>query len=278
MTTHVKGNTETTRNSSKAKRHYKVTAVDEKTGDADLELSIDWVHMQASFEKPDGLKPEPIVFQSDDPEKQPKEFQDVQQTIGKPRATIRFNPAGMPIKVIQSALPPSPPPAVNTPPANPAATGPSSPPIHDTTPENFLLPLPEQPVAVGETWKDRFVIVLRDNNKNLNRIIIQQSYKLVDVKNGLAVIEFRTAVLTPVQNPAVLGQLIQREIIGKAVFDLARGLVIARESGVDNTVVGPFGPQSSMKAKSQYREKVIDDAAQAGPEGSAPAAVTAKKE
>ena len=53
ITTHVKDDTETAKNSSQAKRqHFKVIAVDEKTGDADLELSIDWVHMLASFNNP----------------------------------------------------------------------------------------------------------------------------------------------------------------------------------------------------------------------------------
>src|SRR5205814_4494121 len=44
ITTHVKDDTETAKNSSQVKRHFKVIAVDEKNGEADLELSIDCVH------------------------------------------------------------------------------------------------------------------------------------------------------------------------------------------------------------------------------------------
>lgn len=252
ITTHVKENTETVRNSSTARRHYKVVKVDEKTGDANLELSIDWVRMVASFDNPDRKKTEPIEFQSDDPEKHPKQFQEVLDTVGKPRATIRFSPAGKPLEVITKV--PGKPAA-----GNQLAPGPAPLPAHDTTPESYLLQLPEQPVAIGETWKDRFDVLVRDDEKNLVRITIQRSYTLTEVNEGRARIDFRTTILTPLRNPSIEGQLIQREIAGKAVFDMARGLIVSREAGVDKTVLGPFGPQSSMHARSQYREKLLGD-------------------
>jgi len=252
ITTHVKENTETVRNSSTARRHYKVTKVDEKTGDAHLELSIDWVRMTASFDNPDRKKTEPIEFQSDDPEKHPKQFQEVLDTIGKPRATIRFSPAGKPLEVLNKV--PGKPAA-----GNQSAPGPAPLPAHDTTPESYLLQLPEQPVAIGETWKDRFDVVVKDSDNNRSRITIQRSYTLTEVDEDRALIEFRTTILTPMRNPSIEGQLIQREIAGKAVFDIARGLIVSREAGVDKTVLGPFGPQSSMHARSRFHEKLLDD-------------------
>src|SRR5262245_49770781 len=257
ITTHVKDETETVRNSSKAKRHFTVKAVDEKTGDADLELSIDWVHMLASFENPNRPKTAPVEFQSDDPSKHPEQFNYVLATLGKPRATIRFSRSGIPIKVLEGALPP-PPKA-----SQQLATGPAAPPLADATPETFFVPLPEEPVAVGASWKERFDLVLQDNNKNRQKVTIQRSYKLAEIAGRLATIELLTGVLTPIDNPAIEGQLIQREIAGTVIFDLDRGAVIARESGVDKTVVEPFGPRSSMRAKSKYREKLLNDEATA---------------
>jgi hypothetical protein len=251
--THVKEETETVRNSSKARRHFTVKAVDEQAGTADLELFIDWVHMLASFENPSRPKTEPIEFQSDDPEKHPKQFEDVLATVGKPRATIRFSTSGKPLKVLEGALPP--PPAA----ANALAKGPVARPVADTTPETYFLPLPEAPVAVGESWKDLIDLLLYDNLKNPARVTIQRNYRLVEVKAGRATIELRTTVLTPVKNPSIAGQLIQREISGKIVFDLERGAVVMRESWVDNSVVGPFGERSSMQARSKHREKLLDD-------------------
>jgi hypothetical protein len=138
-----------------------------------------------------------------------------------------------------------------------------TPPLTDATPETYFVPLPEGPVAIGDSWKDRFDIVLMDNEKNRVKVTIQQGYKLAEVTGRQATIELRTAVLTPIQNPAIEGQLIQREISGKVIFDLDRGAVISRESGVDRTVAGPFGPRTLMQAKSKYREKLVNDEATA---------------
>jgi hypothetical protein len=251
ITTHVNEETETVRNASKARRHYRVKAIDDKTGNADLELSIDWVHMLASFDNPNRAKTKPIEFQSDDPEKQPRQFQEVAESVGKPRGTIQFSPFGKPLEIV-GGLPVKPPAA-----ANQLAQGPAAPPLHDTSPESFLVPLPEQPVAIGETWKERFDIVLRDSEKNRFRITIQRSFKLAEVKEGRALIELGTAVLTPIPNPSIAGQLIQREITGKVVFDIDRGLIVSREAGVDRTVLGPFGAKSSMRAKTEYRERLL---------------------
>jgi hypothetical protein len=259
--TQVKNDSETVRNSSRSKRHYAVKAANENgsTGGAtgDLELSIDWVHMVASFESPERGNSAPVEFQSDDPQKHPPQFEKVLATVGKPTAIIRFSDKGKPIKVLKGAIP-APPPA-----APQLAKGPAAPPVADPTPESYFLPFPDEPVSVGETWKDRFDILLVDNDKRRIKITIQRNYRLVAVKDGRATIELRTAVLTPVQDPAIAGQLIQREITGNLVFDLERGIVLSRETGVDNTVVGPFGPNSSMRAKSKYHEKLLEEEATA---------------
>jgi hypothetical protein len=253
ITTHVKDETETVRNSSTARRHFNVKAVDEKTGEAELELSIDWVHMLASFENPNRPKTTPVEFQSDDPDKHPEQFNYILATVGKPRATIRFSPSGIPLKVLRGAVPPSPKSSQQL------ASGPTAPPLTDATPETYFVPLPEKPVAVGESWNERLDIVLQDNDKNRQKVTIQGKYTLAEVAGRQATIELRTAVLTPIQNPAIEGQLIQREISGKVVFDLDRGAVVSRELGVDKTVVGPFGSKSSMRARSKYREKLLVD-------------------
>jgi hypothetical protein len=253
ITTTVKDETETVTNSSESKRHYTVKAVDENTGAADLELSIDWVHMVASFQNPARTKTEPIEFQSDDPEKQPKQFQDVRATVGKPRATIRFSPAGKVVKVLKGAAPP---PAKAS---KQLSQGPAAPPVTEASPETYFLPLPDEPVAVGTTWKERVDVLLRDDQKNLNKITIQQNLRLAEVTGRRATIELRTFVLTPVANPAIEGQLIQREVSGNLVFDIDRGVVLSRETSVDKTVIGAFGPKSSMQARSTYREKLVED-------------------
>jgi hypothetical protein len=256
--TQMNGETETVKNSSRAKRHFRVVAVDQQTGEADLELWIDWVHMLVEFENLARLKTDPVEFQSDDPQKHPDQFLDILSTIGKPRATIRFSATGKVVKVLAGAI--VPPPTA----ANQLAQGPAAPPASDGPTESFFPQLPQQPVAIGETWRDRFDVQLRDEHKNHYKIVIQQSYRLTEISDGRANIEFRTTVLTPVSNPQIAGQLIERELAGKVVFDIDRGLIVSRESSVDNTVIGPFGPKSSMRAKRQYREKLTADEPAAG--------------
>src|SRR5262249_49800977 len=141
ITTHLSGETETAKNSTQMKRHYKVTGVDKQTGAGDLELSIDWVRMVASFENGNS-DPEPLEFQSDDPEKHPDKYKHVLETVGRPRAAIRFGTQGKPLKVLWGA--PAEvvaPPGAQSAPAIPQKPGAGV----ETSHETYFLPLPEEP-------------------------------------------------------------------------------------------------------------------------------------
>ena len=241
LTTNKNQDTETARNSTKSKRHYRVMAVDAKTGIAELELTIDWVHMLASFDKGDGTPTEPIEFQSDDPNKHPKKFGDILSSIGKHDRRC-FSPTGAPVK---------------TPPVGPRRPEPAVTNGTDGALEAHLFPLPEQAVAIGESWKERSDVRVKDDQQNLVRITLQRTYKLTEVKNGRAFIDYRTVILTPIQIPAVAAQFIEREITGKIEFDIEQGLIVLREWSVDKTIVGAVGANSSMRANSHYREKLL---------------------
>lgn len=261
MTTHFSGSTEIAKNKSESRRAYKVTQVTPK-GEGDLQLSIEWVHMTAQFDN--GIsKTRPIEFQSDDPNKRPQQFQHILATIGPPQATIRFSPSGHPLKV--EPLIPTPP--SNTDPAKdkaPAA-GSAAAMAADASHENYLILLPEQPVAVGETWKERFEIMAREPPEKFPiKITMQRSFKLTEIKEGNATIEFRTVILTPIQNPAISAQLMQRETTGKFVFDVDQGLIVSREATCDRTVLDSLGPKSSTRAISKYQEKLLSVTATAG--------------
>jgi hypothetical protein len=261
LTTNKNQDTETARNSTKSKRHYQVVAVDAKTGIAELELTIDWVHMLASFDKGDGTPAEPIEFQSDDPKKHPKKFDDILSSIGK-HDRRRFSPTGAPVKAPTQG-PRRPEPAVTN--------------VTDGNLEAHLFPLPEQAVAIGETWKERFDVRVKDDQQNLVLISLQRRYKLTEVKNGRAFIDCRTVILTPIQNPAVAAQFIEREITGTIEFDIEQGLIVSREWSVDKTLVGAVGANSSMRAISRYREKLLGSEATADRVGKVVPASSSKK-
>ncbi len=238
LTTSKNQEAETVRNSSKSKRHYRVAAVDDKTGVADLEMIIDWVHMVATFDKHDGSPVEPIEFQSDDPNKRPAKFAQIMASIGK-SAWLRFNSTGRPVK-------------------GPAAK--AKPGAADSTDGNleaYLFLLPEQPVAIGETWNDPFATRVKDDEQNLVLIRLQRAYKLAKVVNGRATIECRTFIVTPINNPSVAAQFIERESTGRIEFDIEQGMIVSREWSVDKTIVNAVGSNSSMRAKGRYREKLL---------------------
>lgn len=246
VATTARDETEVQRNSTKTKRHHRVAALDDKSGAADLELSIDWVYMKATWDKRDGTTPVPIEFQSDDPEKQPAKFKHVLATVGRPWATIRFRPTGNPLKVVSST--------VKSADAKTVASETGA----DGALEAYLIVLPEHPVAVGDTWKERFNVVAQDENRNRSVVAIQRTYKLTAVDASRATIELKTAILSPITNPAIASQLLLREVAGKIVFDVERGLIISKEWSVQNTVVNPIpGVNSLMKGSGRYTENLI---------------------
>jgi len=72
LTTSKNQESETVQNSSKSSALPGRRRSTTKTGIADLEMIIDWVHMVATFDKHDGSTIEPVEFQSDDPKSNPR--------------------------------------------------------------------------------------------------------------------------------------------------------------------------------------------------------------
>ena len=228
------GQKQTSQNKSQTRKHYQVVAV-EPEGAADLELTLDRVHMTASV---DDRQPE--VFKSDDPAFHPAKYKSILNNIGKPQATIRFSPHGTPLKVL---------------PVTPVAGGQAAVNNAESSDESYLTQLPDQPVAVGETWKERFQLpVLAD--KLTIKVDLQRVYRLEAVENNLARITFKTVILTPINDPEVRARLIQRETEGTIVFDVNRGLIVSRDVTADQFVINAFGPKSQMRAVSKYQERL----------------------
>lgn len=238
ITTQVSDVSETTKNLSRSRKHFRVLSVT-PDGAGDLELTIDWVRLEAKYGDEAA-----VVYQSDDEALRPKQYEQVHKVVGKPQATIRFSPLGKVIEVTKST------PSTGASRSNP-----------DASPESYMVPLPEQAIAVGDSWKERFEIEIVTQDKLPLRVSMLRTYKLAAVNGNDATIEFRTSILTPIEDPALSAQLIQRETSGKLTFDLTAGLITGRSSSVDRTVVNPFGPKTSLRAAGTYSEKTIPAAA-----------------
>lgn len=233
-------------NKSETRRHFQVLSVDAQ-GNGTLELTIDWVRMKAQAGSTTAVE----EFCSDQPDKQPAKYRHILDRIGKPQATLAADAWGKPVKVVPH---PQAPVMAN----KPVSLG------AETTAESYLSPLPEHPVAIGEEWKERFEIPVMNAERLQIKIAMLRSYRLAEVIDGKARIDFRTTILSPVHDPSISAQLIQKETAGTILFDINNGLILSRTSGVDRTVISPFGEKTSLRATSKYQERLIQPGQVAG--------------
>lgn len=141
------------------------------------------------------------------------------------------------------------------------------------------LPLPEQPVAVGETWSFPADITVPLPDNMAKQVKTQQQFTLEEVKGDIATIRVTTQILTPIDNPAVETQVVQRETSGKLKFDIAQGRIVSQKLEADKKVYGFSGAASVYHYKNSFTEKLLagEPKAEAPAEKSADAPKAAAK-
>ena len=233
-------------NQTQTWKQFRVLSVDED-GLATLEPIITRVKMSAAI---DNIAANYDSAVDQDPSPQ---FAPVAQSIGKPLARVVFGPNGELVKMTMLQGAPNKL-------AEPAA---KADPVL-----NFLVVLPKEPVGVGAIWRDRFQVPVTVGN-GLNQLVsLQRQYTLTKVDGSIATIASRTSILTPISDPLLEAQLMQRTTTGTIEFDLERGLVVSQSASVDQQVVGAAGPKTVVHATSNSRERLL-----AGPAGVQPAAL-----
>jgi hypothetical protein len=236
-----KGTDETATNRTETIKRYKVVAT-HPDGSADLELVIEWVRMKVNF----GGGDLGVEFDSKDPAaKSQTKFRNVYNVIGKPQATLRCAANG---KVLKRVLSKS---------ATAASKSGDVQLKEVTEQDDFLTIFPEHAMKVGETWFEKFGVKVTVEDNLQQTIDLKRTYKLDSVDGKLATVSFKTAILTPVNNPAISVQLIQREPTGKLVFDLERGAVVTRTVDIDKTLIKPIGDNTAMQAVSHLFERLV---------------------
>jgi hypothetical protein len=235
--------TEIATNRTESRKHFQVKSVD-PDGAADLVLIIDWVRMKAKF----GDEDPGVVMDSQQPGDWPKQHQHILAAVGKPQAQLKFSPHGKLLKVheiTQMGLPLAAPATAG----KPAAGGEAN--------QTFLVILPEGPISVGQSWTEKYELRVTVAGNLTQGVNLMRTYRLDSVEGRLATISVKTAVLTPIHNPQIEAQLIQREVSGKIVFDIEAGRIVSRTADVDKNVPVPFGPKTWMRAVSHHVEKLI---------------------
>jgi hypothetical protein len=75
---------------------------------------------------------------------------------------------------------------------------------------DLTIPFPNQPVKPGNTWSIPEELPITLDTGTIKKVSIRQRYKLDKVEAGVATISVETQILTPVNDPKIQSQLVQR--------------------------------------------------------------------
>ncbi|MDB5392350.1 MAG: hypothetical protein JWM11_7996 [Planctomycetaceae bacterium] len=243
-----KGTEEVATNCTETKKRYKVVRV-HPNGNAELQLIIDWVRMKVNF---GGDDPGTEFDSKDTGARSQQKFENIYKIIGKPQATLLCAPNGKVLKFVQEK-------------ATPDSIGKGEVQLKDISAQDefsFLTIFPDAPIKVGDTWSEKSDTKVVVDEKLKQTIELKRTYKLESVDGNRAAISFKTAILTPFNNPSISIQLIQRETSGRLVFDMERGTVVSRTVDTDKTLIKPVGDNTAMRATSHLLERLLTQTAE----------------
>jgi hypothetical protein len=168
----------------------------------------------------------------------PHGYQDAAKAVGVPLTEVRMDANG---KVLQRLE------KLNQPGAS------------SDTP--ITIPLPPGPVAVGGFWLEPHELKLALKGGGSKNVQTRRRFELKSVKNGVAVISVDFQVLTPLQDPTLEAQLVQRMAKGEVRFDVTAGRILSQKFDVDKRLHEFSGPSSLMHHVSRFTEELTDGSA-----------------
>ena len=121
----------------------------------------------------------------------------------------------------------------------------------------ITLPLPEEAVAIGDSWSQTYELDGRKKSGLVRKIRARQRFTLQEVKEGVATIQVETNLLTPINDPELEAQLIQREKRGHVRFDIEAGRVLAQQLDLEKRVIGFSGESSSLHYTTRFAEELL---------------------
>ena len=226
--TTIGGTTQTTDMKSYSMKLWRVTAL-EKAGAATIENLVERVDMR---NKMSGRQE--VRYDSKTDKVAPLEYEDVAKSIGKVLSIVTLDPAGDVLKREDKL----------------ARAAPNGGAI-------LVPPLPKEPIPVGHVWSLPQEVNVSIDEGATKAIQTRQRYELEKVENGIATIAVETQILTPIQDPKIRVQLIQRLSKGHIRFDLAAGRIVGQRTDLDETVLGFSGPDSSMHYVACFAEELL---------------------
>lgn len=228
IVTTVSGTTQTAETVSSSVKVWRVTAVDDQ-GTATFENSVENIDMS---QKLTGRAE--VRYNSQKDKTPPLGFENIAASVGVPLSAITLDNRGTIVRREQKDVK--------------AAAQPDG---------LITIPLPQEPLAVGESWSLPFDADIPLPNGTIKKVKTQQKYVLKEVTGGVAAIEVATQILTPIHDPAVEAMLIQRQLRGTLRFDIEAGRVVGQQMDLDRRVVGFRGEASSLHYLTQFTEELL---------------------
>jgi len=206
---------------------WTVVAVD-PSGKATIEHSVDDVTMSSRTSDKGETR-----WSSRDAGPVPPDYEPVRQSLGVPLARLVIDATG---RVIERR---------DFKPTPPSNTG-----------DLMVVPLPDEPATVGTEWTVPQEVVVEVPNGPRRAVKTRLRYRVASLRDGVATIDVDTTVLTPLDDPRLESRLLERIWDGEVEFDVARGRLLSRSTGVDRRVVGFSGPESSVRYKASLEERL----------------------
>ncbi|MEX2173372.1 MAG: hypothetical protein WD872_03360 [Pirellulaceae bacterium] len=225
--TQIKGTEQTARTRSVSTKLWRIKKIDSNENII-FEHQVEHVDM---WESVSGRKE--VRYNSATDKLPPPGYDHVASSIGKPLATVTMDRHGR-VLSRENALP-----------------------IFNPGIGELTIPFPAQAIEVGDTWSIPDEVRVRMDEGIVKKISTRQQYKLEQVETGVATIRVETQVLTPVNDPKVQAQLVQRLQHGTIKFDLDAGRPLRRQMDLDETVQGFSGPESHMEYQARYTEEPV---------------------
>ena len=227
--TTVGATSQSTETATDSRKTWTVVAVD-ADGHATLEHSVDDVTMTSRTSDRGQLR-----WSSRGDEPAPPGYEQVKESLGVPLSRLVVDRSGRMLE--RRDLRPCP----------PSSTG-----------DLVVVPLPEGPVAEGAEWTVPQEVVVEVPGGLRKAVRTRLRYELVAVRDGIATIRVNTTVLTPIDDPRLESRLLERIWDGTIEFDVDRGRVLRRATGIDRRIVGFEGPESSVRYKSSLEERLVE--------------------
>ncbi len=227
--TTIQGTTQKADTNSHSIKVWRIDSVDED-GTATFTHMVEHIDM---WQRTTGRNE--VRYNSDEPGQVPSGYEEVAGSVGMPLSVVTMNTRGKILKRKEARDQPM---AMST---------------------QMTMPLPEGPIAVGESWTSPSEISVAQKDGTPKKIQTRQKFTLQSVDDDVATIQVDCQVLTPVHDPAIEAQLIQRLSSGSVRFDMTAGRVLSQLLELDKHVIGFSGPASSMHYVTRFTEKLLGD-------------------